>query len=155
MTDDDVAGLRAFLADGDEVTSPLFIPETGSTTPTGSVLFTAAFSVAVLQKFSPAYTVPDIIRYVTDLRTRLGERVPRVNPRVTEGLIRGVLGDKDLKDREPYGADEEAISIAVLAVLLDLFHAANLDGPELDRFLRDVGDYARRWLSEHKATAAK
>ncbi|XRQ05060.1 hypothetical protein ACN3XK_52175 [Actinomadura welshii] len=151
MTAEDVESLREFLVEDDSDT--FLNTETGTTTLVGGVLLNAAFGVLVRRKFSPTYTVPQIIRYVTDLRMKLAESGLSINPRVAEGMIRDVLGDKQLKDREPYGADAESLVIAGVTILTDLFEAAALDGPEMERFLQDSAEYARQWLDAHRAAS--
>src|SRR5690606_20962026 len=103
--------------------------------------------------FSPTYTIPQVIEYVRDLRTMLARAGVAINPRVAENMIRDVLGDPTLKDREPYGADEQAMAVAAVAIVMDLFHAAKLEGPDLDRFLHDCADYARAWIDAHRAAS--
>ena len=112
----------------------------------------SAFAVAVLRRFSPTYTVSEIIQYVTDLRKAVVEEDSlQINPRVAEGMIREVLQDKSFTDTAPFGADNEAVVKANFVILLDLFHKAELDGPGLERFLQDSADYARRCLAVQQA----
>ncbi|WP_344900087.1 hypothetical protein [Actinomadura meridiana] len=116
----------------------------------------SAFAVAVLRKFSPTYSVSEIIQYVAELRKALlGEESLEVNPRVAEGLIRDVLQDKTLTDTPPFGADNETMAKTSFVVLLDLAHDADLAGPSLDEFLRESADYARRWLEAQRAGDAE
>ncbi|RFS83087.1 hypothetical protein D0T12_23175 [Actinomadura spongiicola] len=105
----------------------------------------SAFAVAVLRKFSPTYSVPEIIRYVTDLRKAVvADESLQINPRVAEGLIREVLQDETFTDTAPFGADNETMASASFLILLDLCHQAKLDGPEVEEFLQESTDYARR-----------
>lgn len=157
VRDEHIERLRRFLADGPEGLDSLGESSIESDIVADSLMAYSAFAVAVLRRFSPTFTIPEIIRYVTDVRKAFAEEVERfqINPRVAEGMIRDVLGDKTLEDREPYGADNEAIVEAEFAVLLELFHKAKLDGPELDEFLRESAEYARRWLAGQRARQAE
>ncbi|TMQ95903.1 hypothetical protein ETD83_21940 [Actinomadura soli] len=154
--DEHIELLRRFLSDDPNDPSTFDVSTAESNAIAHNLMAYSAFAVAVLRKFSPNFTIPEVIRYVTDLRKAiLRENALQINPRVAEGMIRAVLEDQTLKDREPYGADNEAMVNAGFAVLLELFHGAELKGPELDEFLRESADYARRWLAVQQARQAR
>ncbi|MFI0485373.1 hypothetical protein [Actinomadura sp. 9N215] len=147
-----VEPLRLFLTEGAVGPESFDEPTVESDIIALNLMAYSAFAVAVLRRFSPTFTIPEIIRYVTELRKAvLGEETLQINPRVAEGMIRAVLRDKTLEDREPYGADNEAMVKACFAVLLDLFHKAELEGPDLEKFLQESADYAGRWLAGQQA----
>ena len=56
-------------------------------------LITAAFFEAVDRRFGTRYTLPDIVEYVADVRTRFREPNRGIDPNVAERLIRKALGE--------------------------------------------------------------
>ncbi|TYB46629.1 hypothetical protein [Actinomadura chibensis] len=150
--DEHIALLREFLCGDTE--EPVGYGEsiTDNDVVAHNLLSYSAFAVAVLRKFSPTYSVPEIIKYVAELRkVVVDEESLHINPRVAEGMIREVLQDKTLKDAAPFGADDEAVARAGFLVLLDFFHNADLDGPALEEFLQESADYARWLLAAQQA----
>ncbi|GAA4232753.1 hypothetical protein GCM10022254_33530 [Actinomadura meridiana] len=144
--------LRHLLSEDDDEPGQYDEPTAPNDIVIHNLMGYSAFVVAVLRKFSPTFSVSEIIQYVSDLRKSLiGDESLQVNPRVAEGLIRDVLQDKTFKDTPPFGADNETMAKTSFVILLDLVQNLQLDGPGLEEFLRESVDYARRWLVAQQA----
>ncbi|RKS77115.1 hypothetical protein BZB76_2489 [Actinomadura pelletieri DSM 43383] len=100
--------LRLFLTEDSDWAEQFEEPTDADEIIAHNLMGYSAFAVAVLRKFSPTYSVPEIIRYVTDLRKALiGDESLQLNPRVAEALIREVLQDKTLTDTAPFGRQRD------------------------------------------------
>ncbi|MFG2243732.1 hypothetical protein [Spirillospora sp. NPDC048823] len=144
VTDMHLAALRTFLAEGPEEWLERYGEEIKNEVDTGySLLVYCAFGEALRLKFSPTYTIPQVIRYVADLRLQLEEYAHELDPRVAEGLIRYSLGDKSLNGRPPFGVDEVTMMRAQILLLVALVSEEDLDEAELERFIKDSAAIAR------------
>ncbi|RFS82488.1 hypothetical protein D0T12_27205 [Actinomadura spongiicola] len=147
IDDDHAAALRAFL-DGDvETWEDLYSRMTTDEAAAGYMsMIYAGFVVAVRRRFSPTYTTPEIVRWVADLRMTLGDDGEQLNPRVTENLMRDVLGDPDLRSDD--GIDDPyAVIPAQCAVLSELAAEVVIDEATLEEFIKDSVDFAEQWVS--------
>lgn len=152
VDDEHIDLLRQFLSEDPDEPESREEPTARDDIVAHNLMAYSAFAVAVLRKFSPTYSVPEIIQYVTDLRKAVVEEDSlQINPRVAEGMIREVLQDKTFTDTAPFGADNETVVKASFVVLLDLSHKAELAGPGLEEFLQESAHYARQWLTGQEA----
>jgi hypothetical protein len=94
-----------------------------------NVILAAAFAVAIHRHFAQGYTVPDVIQFVADERTRHDD----FKPRVAEQLVLSVL-----TGQPAVSLDDEAKANAQIALLLGLIEDADLDDPELDAFVEEA-----------------
>jgi hypothetical protein len=94
VSGEQVAALRAFLAlDSDQarrLTEQLV--EAGRVEGYGELVY-AAFVSTVRRRFSPTWTVSDIIRFVAATRAELLQDDIEIDPRTAEILVRRALGD--------------------------------------------------------------
>jgi hypothetical protein len=126
-----VAALRAFLEiranDTERLTERLI--ETGPLEGYGE-LISGAFAVAVRRRFSPTWTVPDLISFVAVVRARLlGDKID-IDPRTAEISMRHALGDGNAAE-----SDEEARARAQIFLLGELIIDEDLDDAGMDEFL--------------------
>lgn len=95
-----------------------------------SELVYAAFAIAARRRFSPTWTVAQIVRFVTDTRMTLLQDGLDIDPCTAETLIRRVLGDGiDVR------LEEEASARAQIFLLLTLIDDEGLDDAGIDAFL--------------------
>jgi hypothetical protein len=131
VSDDQVAALRAFLAlepyETERLTKQLV--ETDRLEGYGELVY-AAFVAAVRRRFSPTWTVPDVIRFVGTARARLLNDEIEIDPRTAEILMRRALGDGIVAER-----DEEARTRAQIFLLGEMVVDEELDDDGLDEFL--------------------
>lgn len=146
--DMDVAALRTFLFEGPEVWAERHEEQLKHEDDLGfSFLMYCTLIKAAHRRFSPTYSVPQIIRYVADLRLRLDEDAHELNPRVAEGVLRYALGDKNLSARPPFGADQVTMVRAQVFLLMALVFEADLDNAQLEELVKDSIEYAGKWLT--------
>jgi hypothetical protein len=131
VSDDQVAALRAFLALEPNETERLTkqLVETDRLEGYGELVY-AAFVAAVRRRFSPTWTVPDVIRFVGTARARLLNDEIEIDPRTAEILMRRALGDGIVAER-----DEEARARAQIFLLGEMVVDEDLDDDGLDEFL--------------------
>ncbi|MGP4027891.1 hypothetical protein [Actinomadura sp. 3N407] len=141
--------LRLFLVGDPEGVKPFENPGSESEAVAHTLMIYAAFAVAVQRKFSPSFMFPQVVRYVADLRISLKKDEEEIDARVTENIIRAVLGDTSV-DEEPTPDTRTAV-MAELAVLDDLLPETVADEAGLDEFLRESVEYAHRWLATRQA----
>jgi hypothetical protein len=131
VTDEQVAALRAFLApesdDAEQLTEQLI--ESKRLAGYGELVY-AAFVSTLRRRFSPAWTVSAVIRFVAVTRAELLEDAIDIDPRTAEVLIRRALGDGVVTD-----LDEEARARAQIFLLCAMVADAEFDDAELDTFL--------------------
>jgi hypothetical protein len=129
--DEQVGALRAFLAlQPDEVerlTKQLV--DARRVEGYGELVY-AAFVTAVRRRFSPTWTIPDVIRFVATVRARLLDDEIEIDPLTAEILVRRALGDGIAAE-----LDGEARTRAQIFLLGELVVDEQLDNAELDAFL--------------------
>ncbi|MCW2860723.1 MAG: hypothetical protein JWP48_2431 [Actinoallomurus sp.] len=142
LSDEHVASLRGFLAfepdEGVRLTGQL--AQTGDLQSYG-VLIYAAFVTAVRRRFSPTWTVPEVIGFVASVRARLLGDV-EIDPRAAGLLMRRALGDSVTGD-----LDDETKARAQVFVLAELIADEQLDASGLDQFMSQARALADRLIS--------
>ncbi|TDB88711.1 hypothetical protein [Actinomadura sp. 7K534] len=146
-----IAALRSLLKGDPDAWQPFYSAESAKEAIAYTVMLYGAFGVAVRRKFSPTYSLADVIRFVSDMRIGYGREVSPIHPRVAEEMIREVLGDPALGRFDPQNA--ETTIGAEVAVLDTLLHEANLDEAGLEEFIRDAADFARQWIAARQGEA--
>ena len=102
-------------------------------------LVTAAFFEAVDRRFGSGYTLPDIVEYVAEVRTRLRNPDRGIDPNVAERLIRKALGEGTTR-----GIDKETLLRTESVLLTVLIMDEQLDDAALDAFLAEARALADR-----------
>jgi hypothetical protein len=144
VKDDHVSVLRAFLAaDFDEYDRLSERLDQAVGWEGYEVLLQAAFFEAVDRKFGEHHTVPEIIQYVADARSRYERSGQAVNPSVAERLMLISLGHDESVD----DADGRAIGAAQLFITTAVITEENLDAAGLDEFMNEVRKTAGEWPS--------
>ncbi|RKS67694.1 hypothetical protein BZB76_6900 [Actinomadura pelletieri DSM 43383] len=148
ISDQHVAALRTFLVEGSEVWLKRHENLLKDETDFGySLLLYAAFTKAAEKRFSPVYSVPQLIQYVADHRLSLEEHADELNPRVAEKLLRFALGDESLSERPPFGMDPVSVARAEMYLLMALIEEAKLNDAELEKFIKDSSILANEWAA--------
>ena len=93
-------------------------------------LITAAFVEAVDRRFGARHTLPDLVEYVAEVRTRFPDPNRGIDPNVAERLIRKALGEGTVR-----GIDKKALIHTEGVLLVALIIDEQLDGAALDAFL--------------------
>jgi hypothetical protein len=141
--DDQVAALRAFLAlephEAERLTKQLV--ETDRAEGYGELIY-AAFVIAVRRRFSPTWTIHDIIRFVATARARLLDDEIAIDPRTAEILLRRALGESIATE-----LDEEARARAQIFLLGELVVDEEFDDGELGEFLSQACALADRFVA--------
>jgi hypothetical protein len=140
ITDAQVAALRAYLTQDPDEAERLNgrLRQTGDLEGYGTLVW-AAFVLAVRRRFAPEWTVPDVVKYVADVRARWGRDEDDFDPRTAEILMRRALDDWLEAD-----LDEMARGRAQIFLLSELIADNGLDeATGLDSFMaeaRALGD---------------
>jgi hypothetical protein len=106
-----------------------------------SALVSAAFSMAVDNRFPEGTTAADVIEFVGNVRSR-SERTARVDPRIAERVILAVITDEEIDDIDARTSFQ--IQLVLLAALIA---DARLDDSALDSFMDQARDLANQWLA--------
>ena len=142
VTDEQEATLHAQLAGKLEEHKRLLDALDPVAAGTGySALVSAAFTVAVIDRFPGGTPEADVIEYVGDVRSRT-EGSAKIDPVLAERLILAVLRDEELGDINPRTSLQ-----AQLILLAALTADAGPDEGELDRFMIRARRLADRWLA--------
>ena len=140
VTDDQVAVLRAYLADDMDEHRQLYARLDRETARIGYVaLVTAAFITAASQRFAQESTA-DVIGFVADLRSRSPALAESIDPGAAEHLIYAVLDDEDTD------LDSKDMGGLMIVLLAGLVADRQPSPDELDEFLAGVRKLADRWL---------
>lgn len=105
-------------------------------------LITAAFFEAVDRRFGTRYTLPDIVEYVAEVRTRSSNPDRGIDPNVAERLIRMALGEG-----LSHGVDKKTLIHTEGALLVALVSDEQFDDVALDAFLARARTLGDRWTS--------
>lgn len=145
VTEEYVAALRAFLTGEDDAFSQLGARLQARDGPGSGNVYAAlqamALTLAARRRFAPACSASEVIRFVAQVRTVMGDEV---DPLTAERVLRGVLG-------EPASAqalDEHAKALVVPALLLVLVGQDNLPDVDLEALLAQARVMANRMLAE-------
>jgi predicted nucleic acid-binding protein len=143
VTDDQVAALRALLADDTDRYQQLFVGLDRAEAKKGyPALVTAAFIEAVERRFGTSYQPADIVTFVADVRARSDRLASSIDPDVGERAIQAVLGHGTVR-----GLDTAAVAGAKLLLLGGLIADARLDDAGLDEFLAGARKLADQLMS--------
>lgn len=102
-------------------------------------LVTAAFFEAVDRRFGAQYNLPDIVKYVAEVRTRLRDPDRGIDPNVAERLIRKALGEGTTG-----GIDKGTLLRTESVLLAMLVMDEQFDDAALDAFLAEARALADR-----------
>jgi hypothetical protein len=143
VTDAQVATLRALLQDDTARYRQLYDAMDRTQDREGyPALVTAAFAEAVVRRFGKSYRRPDIVQFVSDVRSRSENLARSLDPDVAERVILTVLGDGTA-----HGIPREAVTRAKLVLLAGLVAEAQLDNEGLDGLLSEARKLADQLLS--------
>jgi len=141
-----MAALRAFLTDDDAFDRISALLDEDDSWSAYAALVEAAFAVAASRRFLGGYKTDDVIRFVGRTRAALQDEADRIDPRTAERLLRSVLSDPAYAA----GLDQDATALAMMAMLKALVTEEGLSGPDLDVFLAESRDAARRQVSPRR-----
>ncbi len=141
VTGGHLAALSAFLT-GDDTTLDHIITMLGddSSWYAFGVWLEAAFAVAARRRFPGGYRADEVIRFVGKTRAACYDRTGQVDPGIAERLFRSVLSDP----ASAVGLGQDAMALAMMTMLKALVTEENLSDPELDVYLAESLDVARR-----------
>ena len=106
-----------------------------------SALVSAAFTVAVDDRFPEGTTAADVIEFVADVRSRT-EGTRGIDPRVAERVIQAIVFDESIDD-----IDARVSFQTQLVLLAALIADAHLDDAGLDKFMKEARKLGDRWLA--------
>jgi hypothetical protein len=142
VTDDQVAALRAYLADDLDQHRQLYARLDRQAAHSGyAALLAAAFFEAVNRRFAQDGTTADVIEFVADVRGRSQALAEAIDPRAAERLIRAALTDEDIDD-----LDDRAKGSLYVVLLAGLIGDEQLSDDGLDEFLAEARKLADEWL---------
>jgi hypothetical protein len=138
VSGEQVAALRAFLVLESDQAGWLTkrLVEAGRVEGYGELVY-AAFVTAVRRRFSPAWTVSEVIRFVAATRAELLQDDIEVDPRTAEILVGRALGDGIATE-----LDEKSRARAQILLLREMVVDAGLDDAGLDAFLAQARSLA-------------
>jgi hypothetical protein len=145
VTADQVATLRAHLAGDFDTRERLYEKLDKAAAQSGyTALLGAAFCKAVERRFGKGKrtTVKDVTDFVGDVRSRSEDFNEKLDPRVSERMIRAALGDGSIAD-----IDDGTVGYTEAILLTALIVDEHLDAAGLDDFMNDARQLADRWLS--------
>jgi hypothetical protein len=144
VADADVAALRAALSGDsdtfDQVAGMSSLENGGQL----GILMATAFVAAARNRFPRQWSVPDLIRFVGQVRTHHQGEYADINASAAEQMLLAALTNQP----EPmYGEfDQIAMGYAQAAILAEL--VGDLDGQQLDALLDEARVQANLWLAE-------
>lgn len=106
-----------------------------------SALVSAAFAVAVDERFPLGTPKADVVGYVEDVRSRT-EDAAKIDARIAERVIRAIIADEEIDD-----IDSRTTFETQLLLLAALVADANLDAAGLDAFMSKARKLADQWLA--------
>jgi hypothetical protein len=145
ITDDQMAGLRAFLTDDDSEWGRLFEGPNAVDAEDGyALMFAAAFTTAVRGRWSVDTPKAEVIRFVATTRSRFRELADEIDPLAAEALIQAALGDVTAaQDLDPRAKG------AQVPLLRQLVDEAEFDDADLDEFLAQARTLADQMSHAH------
>ncbi|GAA1855974.1 hypothetical protein [Actinomadura bangladeshensis] len=154
VREENILALRSFLLEGPEAWAPLAeqIQVDDETAAGYMSLLYGAFCVAVRRRFSPTYTVGEIVRLVADMRIKAEDDAGLINAFVAEDMIRRVVGAPPLQDG---GTDDvRTVLYAEVCILLYLVGEADFDRAGLEQFIDEATAYTEQWLAARQREQA-
>jgi hypothetical protein len=144
--EENILALRSFLLEGPKAWTVLQdeIQKDDETAAGYMSLLYGAFSVAVRRRFSPRYTLSEIVRFVAELRIKAKDDAELINPLVAEDMVRRAVNAPPLKGEIP--DDLTAILEAEVYILLYLVAEADFDRAALEQFIEETTAYTKEWL---------
>jgi hypothetical protein len=154
IREENILALRSFLLEGPEAWVPLQekIQKDDETAAGYMSLLFGAFEVAVRRRFSPSYTVGEIVRFVAELRIMAEEEAHLINTLVAEDMIRRAVDAAPLKADVP--DDLSAVLHAEVYILLYLVAEADFDRAGLEQFIDETTAYTKMWLDARRDESA-
>jgi hypothetical protein len=147
VTDEQMVWLQAFLAGEMKVAQRVSeqAAQPAQAASLGALVY-AAFGIAARQKFAPAWTRGEVIRFVGQVRAALAERPDALPPLVAEQQLRSALGGQVAADS---GADSDAEAKAhARIILLDaLVQSLDLDDASIASLLDQAREDADQILA--------
>jgi hypothetical protein len=142
VTDEQVAALRAYLA-GDLGTHARLRDQLDrEAAATGySALISAAFCVAVLQRFGEDHSAATVIEFVSGVRALSDELSDKIDPRIAERLIQAVFTYEKVTD-----ASQEVRYGTQFLLVAALVTDEHLDDAGLGEFMAQSRKLADSWL---------
>jgi hypothetical protein len=138
VTDEQMAALRALLAldspEAERLTGRLIDNE--NLDGYGELVY-AAFVTAARRRFSPVWSLPELIRFVAAVRVDLARDEVDIDSRTAEFVLRRALDEKVAA--EP---NQEAIARAQFFLLQEMVLEARFGDVELDEFLKSAREAA-------------
>jgi len=141
VTDEQVAALRAYLADDLDQHRQLYARLDRAARSGYTALLAAAFFEAVNRRFAQEGTPAAVIEFVADVRGRSEALGEAIDPRAAERLIRAALTDEDIDD-----LDDKAKGGLYVVLLAGLIGDEQLSDDGLDEFLAEARKVADEWL---------
>jgi len=141
VTDEQVAALRAYLADDLDQHRQLYARLDRAARSGYTALLAAAFFEAVNRRFAQEGTAADVIEFVADVRGRSEALGEAIDPRAAERLIRAALTDEDIDD-----LDDKAKGGLYVVLLAGLIGDEQLSDDGLDELLAEARKVADEWL---------
>jgi hypothetical protein len=152
--EENILALRSFLLEGPAAWESLQDElQVDDETAAGYMsLLYGAFCVAVRRRFSPRYTVGEIVQFVADVRVAAGEDASLISSLVAEDMIRHVVGAPPPDDG---GSDDvRAVLYAEVYILLYLVGEADFDRAGLEQFIDETTTYTEQWLAARQSEQA-
>ena len=148
VTDEHIAVLRSFLVDDYQV----WYQRTEQLLASGNaenygLLIHAAFTRAAYRKFSPSWSLPDVIQFVGKVRSNLGSNAHSIDAVAAEKLLRQSIGDESLSPKELASLDIETVAVVEGFLLQVMVREFNLDEAGLEEFINDAALHANKWLA--------
>jgi hypothetical protein len=149
VSDRHIAALHSFLTDDYEVWLQTHQQLIDSDDAEGyGVLVHAAFTRAAFRKFSPSWSLPDVIQFVGDVRAKVAPYAHEIDALIAENLLRQAIGDESLATDALSNVDVQAVATAEGILLQAMIYDAGLDGVELEDFIKDATMHANNWLAQ-------
>jgi len=134
VTDDQVAVLRALLADDQDLYKALYAQLDRDRDNAGYIaMITAAFAEAAERRFGKNYQLADVIEFVADARARSERAAQELDPLIAERVIEVALGQGSVAD-----VSKTTIASTQLLLLAALVADEHFNDACLDAFLADA-----------------
>ena len=108
-------------------------------------LLTTAFIAASHLRFASGWSIADVIKFVSQVRIRDGDRVP-IRPTLAEQMLLSALRDT------PFSVPADATATAYTQFILMRKLVSDLGDGRLSLLLAQAQDSANQWIDEHAST---